>query len=320
MCTCNGERFLAEQLGSIVAQSRPPDELVVCDDASTDGTWTLLTTFASRAPFPVTLRRNDVRLGVVGNFSQAMTLATGDAIALADQDDVWLPGKLKKLEDALLANPAAGFVFSDADLIDEHGLRLGSTLWPVLGVSQERQTDLKAGRAVDLLMAGSTVTGATMMFRAVYRSAVLPIPADLWILHDGWAALVMSALAPVALVSEPLMQYRQHAMQEIGLAGASAGASVTDASIAAGLARRNPYDRVISVLVRVLDRLEAIRDLPGRQRGMRYLRAGLTHMRARAALPPRSARRVALVVRELASGRYHRFGRGVLSAAKDAFS
>src|SRR6186997_149500 len=105
MCTCNGERFLAEQLDSILAQSRPPDEIVICDDASTDGTWALLTTFAPKAPCPVTLRRNDTRLGVIGNFSQAMTLATGDAIALADQDDVWHPMKLEKLEGALRANP-----------------------------------------------------------------------------------------------------------------------------------------------------------------------------------------------------------------------
>src|SRR5213080_381833 len=94
LCTYNGAAYLGEQLDSIVAQSRPPDELVVCDDGSTDETVEVLETFLAEAPFPVRLQRNEANLGFVKNFEQAISLCTGDFVALSDQDDVWMPGKL----------------------------------------------------------------------------------------------------------------------------------------------------------------------------------------------------------------------------------
>ena len=94
LCTCNGARFLSEQLVSLAEQTLRPIELVVCDDASDDGTWQLLEEFQRSAPFPVRLYRNVRRLGIAQNFEQAMLLCEGDVIALCDQDDVWLPEKL----------------------------------------------------------------------------------------------------------------------------------------------------------------------------------------------------------------------------------
>ena len=91
MCTFNGSRYLEEQLGSVAQQSLSPFELVVCDDGSTDATVEIVHRFALRSPFPVYLHQNVTNLGSTRNFEQAIQLCRGEAIALCDQDDYWLP-------------------------------------------------------------------------------------------------------------------------------------------------------------------------------------------------------------------------------------
>src|SRR5690349_17434303 len=114
LCTYNGGPFLAEQLASYVQQTRLPDELVVCDDCSSDNTMAILRDFAARAPFAVRLHQNAANLRSTRNFEQAIRLCTGDVIALSDQDDVWLPEKLERMERTLAADPEISLVFSDA--------------------------------------------------------------------------------------------------------------------------------------------------------------------------------------------------------------
>src|SRR5271168_2200141 len=88
LCTYNGERFLSRQLASMLQQSRLPDELVVCDDRSTDNTIEILQDFSASAGFPVKITRNEHNLGFVANFERAIQLCQGDLIALSDQDDI----------------------------------------------------------------------------------------------------------------------------------------------------------------------------------------------------------------------------------------
>ena len=122
MCTYNGAHFLAPQLESFVVQSRLPDELVVCDDGSSDDTVAILQAFARRAPFRVRIEVNDVTLRSTKNFEKAIGLCTGDLIATSDQDDVWLPEKLALCEAAFARDPHIGLVFSDAEIVEEHEL------------------------------------------------------------------------------------------------------------------------------------------------------------------------------------------------------
>ena len=98
MATYNGERYVREQLESLSAQTRLPDELVVTDDGSTDGTLEILRAFARAAPFPVRVYPGERNLGYTRNFLKAARLCTGDWIAFCDQDDVWLPEKLATIE------------------------------------------------------------------------------------------------------------------------------------------------------------------------------------------------------------------------------
>jgi glycosyltransferase involved in cell wall biosynthesis len=91
----NGARYLQEQLDSLAAQRRLPDELVVVDDASSDGTVGILERFRATAPFEVKVHRNTANLGYSANFEVAISRCTGDIIFMSDQDDVWFPEKIE---------------------------------------------------------------------------------------------------------------------------------------------------------------------------------------------------------------------------------
>jgi glycosyltransferase involved in cell wall biosynthesis len=214
LCTYNGARFLNLQLESIAAQTLQPAELIVCDDRSTDDTVDLLRRFQERAPFPVRIELNQYTLGSTKNFEKAIGLCTGEFIAPCDQDDVWLPEKLALGEKAFAGNPNLGLVFSDADVVDEEVRPLGHTMWDGIRFGRRARSKVRAGRWFEVLLRQWFVTGATMMFRADLKPLILPIP-EIWI-HDGWIAVIAGALAPLGLIEQPLVKYRQHSAQQIG--------------------------------------------------------------------------------------------------------
>ena len=213
LCTYNGEPFLREQLASIQQQSRLPDELVVCDDRSTDHTVAIVREFAATVSFPVTIVQNPETLGSAKNFEKAIRLCAGDLIALSDQDDIWYPDRLERSQQEFVAHPQAGLVFSDADLIDEQNRPLAGTLWQRLGFAGKRREELLAGQFV-VLAKHRFVTGATAMFRADLRDRFLPIGAD-WI-HDEWITLIAAAFSDLRPIEQRLIRYRLHGSQQVG--------------------------------------------------------------------------------------------------------
>ncbi len=215
MCTYNGGRYLPEQLESLAAQSTPPDELVICDDGSTDETPALISAFSRDVPFDVRMVRNETRLGSTRNFEKAIGLCTGDLIALCDQDDVWLPGKLEKMTDRFAAASTIGGIFSDAILIDESSTPTGGLLWQRFGFGQKEQAQVRREGPIGLLCKREFVTGATLMFRAELRDQFQPIPRS-WI-HDGWIAWVIALESRLDFITEPLIRYRVHTNQQAGV-------------------------------------------------------------------------------------------------------
>ena len=212
MGTYNGGRYLPDQLASIAAQTRLPDEMVVCDDGSTDATIVLLQEFARTARFPVKVIQNERNLGSTRNFVKICELCEGDLIALSDQDDIWHRDRLERSEQMFDAHPEVGLVFSDADLIDEAGSPLHGSLWHFCGFTAATEQSLLAGDYT-LPVRMRFVTGATVMFRTWLRTCFPVEPG--WI-HDEWLAAAAPLFADLLPIREPLIQYRQHASQQVG--------------------------------------------------------------------------------------------------------
>jgi glycosyltransferase involved in cell wall biosynthesis len=312
MCTFDGARFLREQLASIAAQARLPDELVVVDDGSTDDTMAILEAFRAEAPFPVRVHRNERNLGSTKNFEVALGRCGGDVLVLCDQDDVWTPAWLEAVESTFEQRPEVGLVFTDADLIDEHGDELGRTLWQQLRLGPSELDLLRSPEAVDLLVSGWTVTGATMAFRSAFRPLVLPIPGDLPMLHDGWIAVLVAAASAVLPLRTPLVRYRQHAGQQNG----AKGAPIDDATDEARR-RAQVWGHLLLVGGRVHERLAEQQGAFAVGAAADRIAGRLAHARFRSALPARRVARLPGAARELVAGRYHRYGNGLRSAAKD---
>ena len=214
LCTYNGEQFLGRQLASIQQQTRAPDELIVCDDCSTDRTLEILHDFAASAAFPVRITRNEHNLGFVANFERAIQLCLGDLVALCDQDDIWYPIRLERSLQEFTAHPEVGFVFSDADIIDHQDQLTGMRLWTSFGFVGQRKEQMSRGDYT-VLAKNRFVTGATVMFRSRLRQNCLPVGSG-W-LHDEWLVATAAAIADVRPIDSPLIRYRQHASQQIGL-------------------------------------------------------------------------------------------------------
>ena len=319
MCTYNGSDFLPAQLESIIAQSRPPDEIVICDDSSSDETQTLLNRFAADSPVPVSMQFNEKNLGSIKNFEQAIRLCKGDVIALSDQDDVWRSDKLQLIEDSFNKTPQAGLAFSDAEIVNEDLTPLGRRMWDEVGFDAHKRKLVKLGRALEVLITGWTVTGATMAFRSKFVKLSLPVPEGIAMIHDGWIALTIAAAADVVMIEEPLIKYRQHGRQQIG-----APVRTQEADARPGLMeefrRRNSSADLHKILATLEERLSAQRSSFDTQEALSFVGDYSFHLNVRANLPQKRLNRLPGILRELLTRRYHEYANGFKSAAKDLVS
>ena len=175
LCTYNGEKFLEEQLQSILNQSILPREIVVSDDGSSDHTMDIVhrVSAASDPSIRWTIVQRQEPLGPAANFAAALTQANYDLIALSDQDDVWESSKLEILVAALETNADASLVFSDATIISDTGGASGS-LMNTLRLTSGESRAISSGAALDALMRRNLVTGATLMLRKSLLDSALP--------------------------------------------------------------------------------------------------------------------------------------------------
>ena len=324
MTTYNGARYLQEQLQSIAEQSRLPDQVVIVDDQSSDQTLELIDAFATRAPFLVNPEVNETTLGPTKNFQRAVELCSSEIIVLCDQDDRWHPEKLFRIEQVFSSSPNVGLVFSDAELIDEQGKSLNRRLWQHT-FKEDYELAIRSGKAFELLLQHDVVTGATMAFRQCFRNAVLPFPTGSPLLHDGWIALIIAAIGEVSTLRQPLIEYRLHPQQSLGIEPFNKRQKPVDSNHRSRLTKRSSYfSGQIEKLQAVRQRLDAVSRLSDARMFLEtvpariaYVERLMNHFRVRGGLPKGKLWRAPIVLKELLTFRYHRYSRGWLSALRD---
>lgn len=321
LCTYNGAEFVAEQLESILRQSRPLQELVVADDASSDDTLERVREIVRRhredlgADFDyIELTRDPATrsapFGVAGNFERALRAATGEVIALSDQDDRWRHDRLEILVGLLERRPEVGLVHSDAALVDAAGEPLGLSLFEALGVTRREFAGIASGRSFEVLLRRNLVTGATTVVRRAVVERALPIPAG-WI-HDEWLAIVAAALGRTAVVRESLIDYRQHGRNQIGASKLTWRRRIS--KLREPREERNEHLLVrAESLVHRIDELAP--EISAKRRTFAVLK--LDHERMRYALPDKRPARFGPVIVEWMRGRYGRFGLGAQDVLRD---
>ena len=195
MATYNGERYLPEMLSSLAAQTRLPDELVVRDDGSTDGTLAVVDDFAGRAGFPVHVLPAGERLGYAQNFVTVSRACTGDLLFFADQDDVWHADKLETVERlAPVGEPAA--LFHDFSLQGGDGSPLAPSFFGVLA---------QRGFEPSVALKGCTIA----ITRAFVETWDWPPPMSR-VSHDFWVALLSTAFGQRRILPDVLIDHRIH--------------------------------------------------------------------------------------------------------------
>jgi glycosyltransferase involved in cell wall biosynthesis len=309
MCTYNSERFVGEQLESICDQTRPPDELVICDDGSSDATMEQVARFGESAPFEVRIYVNERNLGSTKNFEQAIGLCKSEIVVMSGDDDVWHPARLEAVEEAL-ASGVAGLVMNDAELVDAELRPTGRSLWQARAFSETDRSAIAEGRNERLLRRHISATyGNTMAFRADHNHALLPIPAE-WV-EDAWIGVIIAGLTRVAIIPRVLLKYRQHGANISGSAAASKLGRLR-------AARSYPSETFLQRASQMRLAVDRLARLPATDaRFLAHLRAMERHNLMRARIARTWIRRVPLVARELAARRYARYSDGWRSAALD---
>ena len=213
LCTYNGERFLPQQLESLAAQTVLPDELVICDDASTDASMRIVEEFAKNAPFSVQIFINPKNLGYIKNFEKAISLCSKEIIFLCDQDDYWESKKLEQVLNVFDAEADVGMVLHGFHKIDCNGAPYiePEEKYGVRNISADQLDEAFRSSSIEvfLLPHSRAWCGCMTAFRRKFNDVIIPIFPGKG--HDDWILKVIAPLSEIRFLPEPLVRYRIHA-------------------------------------------------------------------------------------------------------------
>lgn len=215
LCTYNGEKFIREQIDSILNQSLKVDEIVVCDDGSTDQTQNILSEYENKFPSIFKIHFNEKNLRSVKNFEKAISLCSGEIIFLSDQDDIWKNNKVKIICDFFENNQSIDVICSNGCIIDENSSQQNLyTVWDVPNFLSENKKEIDYFKI--FVTIGNFATGASMAIRKSFINQILPFPTVEGLHHDEWIALVSSEQKKFAFLNDKLLSYRIHSAQQVG--------------------------------------------------------------------------------------------------------
>lgn len=317
LATYQGEQFLREQLDSYLYQTRLPDELCVSDDGSGDGTIRIIEEFRRRAPFPVRLVASAERFGANGNFEHAVTNCTGEVILFSDQDDVWLRPHIEQLVTPIEADARIMAVASNSTYVNRQLVPTGvDTQQSERFTNAMRDSTMRMSRnQFQHVLRHRISAGHGMAFRACILPLLVPFSRN-WI-YDQWVFILAAAAGFVTYGTTPLTLHRQHEHQDVAnrklelrdWAGRSANRSEESES--------KDEAKWRELLTRVREHPNLLND-PGAVEYALEEKLDFVARRVRIRRSPLPSR-IALTTRELITGRYHRWGRGMLTFARDLY-
>lgn len=210
LCTYNGENYIEEQLRSILEQSVSVDEIVVCDDGSTDNTIDIADKVLTSGGISYRILKNEKSLGVSNNFLKALKMSTGDYVFTCDQDDIWDVNKVKVFM-AEVKKSRKDLYFSNGILIDSKGNSLGSSLWDAYLIDIKTITEKPL---MEALLKRPIVTGAAMLVSREIINRIDFIPEG--VLHDEWFSMIAAASNSIHPLAQTTFFYRQHGNNVVG--------------------------------------------------------------------------------------------------------
>ncbi|MBE6798651.1 MAG: glycosyltransferase family 2 protein [Ruminococcaceae bacterium] len=213
LATYNGEKYLSEQLDSLLKQSFNDFKILIRDDASTDLTWDIIAEYCEKYPDKVSAIKGEGTGSACRNFFKLVEATDDDYVMFCDQDDVWLPEKIEKTYSKMKELEAGNegkplLVHSDLKVVDGCLNVLSESFFEFQAISPERDK-------LNNLLVQNNVTGCTVMINREMLKLAKEAP-DTCVMHDWWLGLLASAFGRSSYIKEPLMLYRQHGNNQVG--------------------------------------------------------------------------------------------------------
>lgn len=215
MCTYNGEEYIKQQIDSILNQTLPPKEVIICDDGSTDSTPEIIQEYQERYPDIFKIYFNEKNLRSVKNFEKAISLCKEEIIFLSDQDDIWVIEKAEKMINFFKENPQIDVLATNGYCIDKDGkVHEKYSLWDAPILLKEINQPINY---YDIILCASNIaTGASMAIRADIIPSLFPFPIIKDYHHDEWIATVAAEKGKFEMLTDKLFYYRIHDKQQVG--------------------------------------------------------------------------------------------------------
>ena len=211
MTTYNGEKYLKEQIESILNQTYKNINLIISDDCSTDNTRDILKEYQDLENIKIYYQ--DKNLGYVANFEFLLKHVESDIYMLSDQDDVWMPNKIeetfKKLEE-----DNADLVFTDLEVVNQKLELINKSFNKSMNKEHKIGKTLGTNQFEYLY---NNITGCTIMSKKKWIDEILPIPkGSKYVIHDSWIGLIISLNGKISYLDKPTIKYRQHSENQVG--------------------------------------------------------------------------------------------------------
>jgi glycosyltransferase involved in cell wall biosynthesis len=311
LCTYNGEAFIEQQLQSLASQTRPPDEIVVRDDLSTDRTIEILHKFKRESGITMRITINSERLRVVKNFERAILDCTGDVIFICDQDDLWYADKISFYMNIFENRDDVVMVVGNSRLTGLSADSAPQTVWK--NERFDHRSFMQAKNQFLKALNHSPFSGHATAIRRSLVEHIAPIPESWY--YDQWIGKLAGAFGRIELIVPPLTDYRQHSNQQLGSTSNSLVKLVTSST-------NNSLSYFAfeqQKLTLMLERLEAANATENcsLESEIQTLKKKIEFLQTREHIRKQGANRFLLIAKHLLNRNYFVFARGILTAGRD---